>query len=74
MGIDVAGASTQMSARHMERSLEAALSSTRRSLKRTLPLDRAATASSAVSWLHAAGYRQFSRERVPPAKVSFGRA
>ena len=56
MGIDVAGASTQMSARHMEQSLEAALSSTRRSLKRPLPLDRAATASSAVSLLHAAGY------------------
>jgi len=35
MGIDVAGASTQMSARHMERSLEAALSSTRKSLKHT---------------------------------------
>ena len=35
MGIDVAGASTQMSARHMERSLEAASSSTRKSMKRT---------------------------------------
>src|SRR5262245_21638868 len=34
-GIDVAGASTQISARHMERSLEAASSSTRKSVKRT---------------------------------------
>jgi len=32
MGIDVAGASTQMSARQMERSLEAASSPTRKSL------------------------------------------
>jgi hypothetical protein len=35
MGIGVAGASTQMSAKHMERSVEAASSSTRKSMKRT---------------------------------------